>query len=60
MELNPKDGYAFIIDGFTLTNIFDFNLEKKFRELSMKCDSVLCCRMSPGQKAQVSCFLLII
>jgi phospholipid-translocating ATPase len=53
MLLNSNESFAIVIDGFTLSRLFDFKLEKKFRDLAIKCDSVLCCRMSPGQKAQV-------
>jgi len=53
IENNKSQSYAFIIDGQTLANIFDLSLENEFREISMKCDAVLCCRMSPSQKAQV-------
>ena len=33
--------------------MFEGNLEDEFRELAMKCDAVLCCRMTPAQKAQI-------
>jgi phospholipid-translocating ATPase len=45
--------FAYIIDGQTLGLIFKFNLEKIFRNICMRCDAVLCCRMSPAQKAMV-------
>ncbi len=48
-----NESYAFIVDGPTLVNIFEYQLEKDFREVTLKCDAVLCCRMSPGQKAQI-------
>jgi phospholipid-translocating ATPase len=41
------------IDGPTLGRVFHYDLEEPFREICMKCDAVLCCRMSPAQKAQV-------
>jgi len=50
---NPREPYAFIVDGHTLTHIFELNLQDDFRKVAMRCESVLCCRMSPGQKAQV-------
>lgn len=45
--------YALTIDGPTLFNVFNYNLEILFREVCMSCVAVLCCRMSPAQKAQV-------
>ena len=53
MQLNCKETYAMTIDGFTLTRICELKMEKKFCSVAMKCDSVLCCRMSPSQKALV-------
>jgi phospholipid-translocating ATPase len=57
----PKDlgsssqtrSFALIIDGGTLGILFHENFDEAFREICMKCDAVLCCRMSPAQKAQV-------
>ncbi len=48
-----NETFAFIIDGPTLVNVFEFNLENQFRDVAVKCSAVLCCRMSPGQKAQI-------
>ena len=45
--------FALIIDGYTLSYLFEANLTDEFRNLSMKCDAVLCCRMTPAQKAQI-------
>ena len=40
--------------GITITTTFsDKNLSSTFRQLSGYCDSVICCRMSPLQKAEV-------
>lgn len=57
-QINYDLSFALIIDGYTLSHIFDshesnFNLVDEFRELAMKCDAVLCCRMTPAQKAQI-------
>lgn len=48
-----KKSFALTIDGATLGILFNENLEIKFRDICMKCDAVLCCRMSPAQKALV-------
>ena len=45
--------YALIIDGFTLGMVFENNLDIDLRDVCMQCVAVLCCRMSPAQKAQV-------
>jgi phospholipid-translocating ATPase len=43
-----------IIDGGTLGYMFkEVDLTDQFRDACMKCEAVLCCRMSPAQKAQV-------
>lgn len=46
---------ALVIDGKTLTYILDrrSNLQKPFLELSKCCTSVLCCRVTPLQKAYI-------
>lgn len=53
--------YALIIDGFTLGHLFSSGLQEPFRDLCMRCSAVLCCRMTPAQKAEVRftfCLLL--
>ena len=47
------DSFAFIIDGKTLSYVFKYKLENEFRNVCMECEAVLCCRMSPAQKADV-------
>ena len=42
-----------IIDGETLAYLFKNELKDEFCEVCMKCDAVLCCRMSPAQKADI-------
>ncbi|CUM66175.1 uncharacterized protein PRCAT00003833001 [Priceomyces carsonii] len=52
----PSSKYAVIVDGAALSLIFDLEdsaLEKKFLLLGKQCKSVICCRVSPAQKAQV-------
>jgi phospholipid-translocating ATPase len=51
MDNNKHQSYALIIDGITLASIIENNLQNKFRDVAMKCDAVLCCRLSPSQKA---------
>lgn len=53
-------GHALIIDGAALTLVFSpstdeavLNVKRKFLLLGKNCKSVICCRVSPSQKAQV-------
>lgn len=49
---NPEM-FGLVIDGKSLTFALDTKLEKKFLELAIQCNSVICCRSSPKQKALV-------
>lgn len=49
----PSDKYAVIIDGSALKLALDSDLQRKFLLLCKQCKSVLCCRVSPAQKAAV-------
>jgi magnesium-transporting ATPase (P-type) len=53
MMKNGDLSFALIVDGETLANIVEADLNETFKEIALKCDSVLCCRMSPSQKAYV-------
>ena len=44
---------ALVIDGKSLTFALDKDLEKLFLDLAVKCKAVICCRVSPLQKALV-------
>lgn len=44
-------GFAVVIDGETLTHALDDPLKPMFLELTTQCDTVVCCRVSPSQKA---------
>lgn len=52
-EFKSKKSFAYIIDGKTLSYVFKFQLSDKLRDICEECDAVLCCRMSPSQKAEV-------
>ena len=45
---------ALIIDGKAVNHVLDKDLEHQLMEISTKCASVICCRVSPKQKAMVS------
>lgn len=49
----PPGTHALVIDGFTLRWVLDKELKQKFLLLCKNCKSVLCCRVSPAQKAAV-------
>ncbi|CAI8502453.1 unnamed protein product [Pichia kudriavzevii] len=52
----PNYNHALLIDGQTLTLLFEeceLEIQLKFLMLCKKCCSVLCCRVSPSQKADI-------
>lgn len=52
----PSDRFALLVDGKTLSILFDEcprAIQLKFLILGKKCCSVLCCRVSPSQKADI-------
>lgn len=49
----PSPDFAIIVDGDTLKLCLDEALKYKFLILCKQCKSVLCCRVSPAQKAAV-------
>ena len=49
----PGPTHAIVIDGDALKLVLEEELRQKFLLLCKKCKSVLCCRVSPAQKAAV-------
>lgn len=49
----PPPTHALVVDGDTLKLMLDEKLKQKFLLLCKECRSVLCCRVSPSQKAAV-------
>ncbi|KAK4548116.1 hypothetical protein LTR36_009985 [Oleoguttula mirabilis] len=49
----PAPTHALVIDGDTLKLVLDDRLRQKFLLLCKECKAVLCCRVSPAQKAAV-------
>ncbi|GAO48796.1 phospholipid-translocating P-type ATPase [Saitoella complicata NRRL Y-17804] len=47
------ESLALVIDGKSLTYALEKDLEKTFFDLTMMCKAVICCRVSPLQKALV-------
>ncbi|KAG8905464.1 hypothetical protein FRB99_008905 [Tulasnella sp. 403] len=46
-----KKGFAVVIDGDTLRYALDESMKELFLNLGTQCDTVVCCRVSPAQKA---------
>lgn len=49
----PNPTHAIVIDGDSLKLVLEDELRQKFLLLCKQCKSVLCCRVSPSQKAAV-------
>ncbi|KAK2973130.1 hypothetical protein RJ640_012194 [Escallonia rubra] len=54
LEKDPHAAFALIIDGKNLTYALDDDLKHHFLALAVNCASVICCRVSPKQKALVT------
>ncbi|KAH7547145.1 hypothetical protein FEM48_Zijuj01G0278400 [Ziziphus jujuba var. spinosa] len=54
LEKDPHAAFALIIDGKTLTYALEDDMKQHFLGLAVDCASVICCRVSPRQKALVT------
>ncbi|KAI4355465.1 hypothetical protein L6164_004238 [Bauhinia variegata] len=54
LEKDPHAAFALIIDGKTLTYALEDDMKHLFLGLAVGCASVICCRVSPKQKALVT------
>ncbi|KAK2581679.1 hypothetical protein KPH14_002172 [Odynerus spinipes] len=52
-ELEQAMGFAVVINGHSLVHALHPQLEQLFLEVSSQCKSVICCRVTPLQKAMV-------
>lgn len=52
----PGTKLALVIDGKCLMYALDPSVRGMLLELSLNCNSVVCCRVSPLQKAQVNIY----
>jgi phospholipid-translocating ATPase len=50
---NAKASFAVVIDGDTLRYALDPALKSLFLNLGTQCETVICCRVSPAQKALI-------
>ena len=53
LEKDPHAAFALIIDGKTLSYALEDDMKHQFLALAVVCASVICCRVSPKQKALV-------
>ncbi|KAF9617707.1 hypothetical protein IFM89_038207 [Coptis chinensis] len=54
LEKDPHAAFALIIDGKTLSYALEDDTKNLFLSLAVGCASVICCRVSPKQKALVT------
>lgn len=52
-DRGEKSPFALVVDGKALELCLNTNLSEKFLSVAMNCDVVICCRVSPKQKASV-------
>lgn len=58
LEKDPHAAFALIIDGKTLAHALEDDMKNQFLNLAICCASVICCRVSPKQKALVGYIFL--
>ncbi|KAG6392144.1 hypothetical protein SASPL_146355 [Salvia splendens] len=54
IEEGEKSPFALVVDGKALELCLNTNLSEKFLSIAMICDVVICCRVSPKQKASIT------
>lgn len=59
LERDPHAAFALIIEGKTLAHALEDDMKHLFLSLAVGCASVICCRVSPKQKAMVEYLLLV-
>ncbi|XP_053679625.1 phospholipid-transporting ATPase ID [Anopheles nili] len=52
-DLDENTGVALVINGHSLVHCLSSELESKFLEIASHCKAVICCRVTPLQKAMV-------
>lgn len=53
MKLEPHKQYGFIINGSCLGLVIQA-YPQLFKKIAMACESVVCCRLTPLQKSEVT------
>ena len=54
MSSSGATSAALVVDGQTLKFALSCDLKKDFLQLCLQCRAVVCCRVTPSQKAEVS------
>ncbi|CRK86707.1 CLUMA_CG000540, isoform A [Clunio marinus] len=52
-EIEDASGFAIVINGHSLVHCLAVDMEQKFLEIASQCRAVICCRVTPLQKALV-------
>lgn len=52
-DIEESTGFAIVVNGHSLVHCLSAELENSFMEIASKCKSVICCRVTPLQKAMV-------
>lgn len=53
VDNEDSPGFAIVINGHSLVHCLASELEEKFLEIALQCKAVICCRVTPLQKALV-------
>jgi magnesium-transporting ATPase (P-type) len=53
IEYEENSGFAIVVNGHSLVHCLAGDLEQKFLEIATQCKAVICCRVTPLQKAMV-------
>jgi P-type E1-E2 ATPase len=51
--VEENTGFAIVVNGHSLVHCLTMDLEQKFLEIASQCKAVICCRVTPLQKALV-------
>lgn len=52
-EIEENTGFAMVVNGHSLVHCLSAQLEERFLDIASQCKSVICCRVTPLQKAMV-------
>ena len=52
-DIEDGSGFAIVVNGHSLVHCLSIDMEQKFLEIASQCKAVICCRVTPLQKALV-------
>lgn len=52
-EIEENTGFAMVVNGHSLVHCLSSQMEERFLDIASNCKSVICCRVTPLQKAMV-------